>query len=338
MSSRAASSPKWDGTPHLTPWVPALPSRRTVRGGRPPGCPAFPADAPFSSSQASQRLVIQIRSAQSVPMSSLSERMNREPPPPGKATSLGGPSTGMRSAFTAPPGASRSCACRRAGCCLARAAPLGPEIRVAGTTRQDRGRLRVPAEAAAGRGVARRSLGRPRLRVIPPGLPAAWSGVRKDRCGPRFWDVHCWWTREAAGKVSVAFLGGLPVAGAERGGDLGPGRAAAAGGLDEDQLAALDLGGQAPDGGQRGKRRCGTGDAGAAGRAGNASQDLGGISGPRGVHLGWTRAQGLSLGPVPGWVTGLRRVARGRTAEERCFSSSLRRLSFSMVRTWMARA
>jgi hypothetical protein len=41
---------------------------------------AFSADAPFSSTQAYQRVVIQTRSAQSAPMSALTERMNRGPP------------------------------------------------------------------------------------------------------------------------------------------------------------------------------------------------------------------------------------------------------------------
>ena len=66
----------------------------------------FPAAAPSSSSHASQRLVTWIRSAHPVPMSALRERMNRVPPP-GRSTSLGGPSTGMRRAFTACPRAVR---------------------------------------------------------------------------------------------------------------------------------------------------------------------------------------------------------------------------------------
>jgi hypothetical protein len=45
----------------------------------------FPADLPFSSSHASHRVVIQIRSAQSVPMRFLSDRMNRAPPAAGQA-------------------------------------------------------------------------------------------------------------------------------------------------------------------------------------------------------------------------------------------------------------
>lgn len=51
----------------------------------------------------------------------------------------------------------------------------------------------------------------------------------------------------------MAFLGGLPVAGAERGGDLGPGGAVVAGGLDEGEFAALEGGSQASCGGERGE-------------------------------------------------------------------------------------
>ena len=52
----------------------------------------------------------------------------------------------------------------------------------------------------------------------------------------------------------MALLGGLPVAGAQRGGDPGPGRAAVPGRLDEGQLAVLELGRDAAGGGQRGER------------------------------------------------------------------------------------
>jgi Protein of unknown function (Hypoth_ymh) len=75
----------------------------------------FPAAAPSSSSQASQRLVTWIRSAHRVPMSVLSERMNRVPPGPGRSTSLGGPSTGMSRAFTYCAPGLRSCACLCSG-------------------------------------------------------------------------------------------------------------------------------------------------------------------------------------------------------------------------------
>jgi hypothetical protein len=64
-----------------------------------PWLTGFPADLPSSSSQASQRSVIQSRSAQSAPMSALSEFMNWVPPPSGRSTSLGASSTGMSRAF-----------------------------------------------------------------------------------------------------------------------------------------------------------------------------------------------------------------------------------------------
>ena len=60
----------------------------------------FPAAAPSSSSQASQRPVTWIRSAHRVPMSILSECMNQASPVRGRLTSLVGPSTGMSRAFT----------------------------------------------------------------------------------------------------------------------------------------------------------------------------------------------------------------------------------------------
>jgi hypothetical protein len=88
------------------------PKRRATRVAAWLTC--FPAAAPSSSSQASQRLVTWIRSAQSVPMSALRERMNRVAPP-GRSTSLGGPSTGMRRAFTARSRAGRGHAGCRAG-------------------------------------------------------------------------------------------------------------------------------------------------------------------------------------------------------------------------------
>ena len=63
------------------------------------------------------------------------------------------------------------------------------------------------------------------------------------RCGRH---VRRWWTRAASCEVGVAFLGGLAVAGAHRGRDLGPGRPAAAGRLDEREFAVLEFGCQFP--------------------------------------------------------------------------------------------
>ena len=84
--------------------------------------------------------------------------------------------------------------------------------------------------------------------VVPGLLPAGF------RCGRR---VRQWWTGAASREVGVAFLGGLAVAGSHRGGDLGPGRPAAAGGLDECEFAVLEFGCQFPgcrDRGEGGRR------------------------------------------------------------------------------------
>jgi len=71
--------------------------------------------------------------------------------------------------------------------------------------------------------------------------------------------VLCWWTGPAAGQVGVAFLRAGPGLDAQRGGDLLPGRAAIAGGLDEVSLGALDLSGHGAGCGQPGERGCGIG-------------------------------------------------------------------------------
>src|SRR5271166_5184409 len=121
----------------------------------------------------------------------------------------------------------------------------------------------------------------PRCGHVVPGLLLDGASRRRD--------VHSWWTGMASCQVGVAFLGGLPVAGAHRGGDLGPGRPAAAGGVDERELAVLEPGCQFPCCRDRGEGGHGVHGA-LDGRAAEGGQDGRG---------GGERA---CRGPVPGMV------------------------------------
>ena len=94
------SSPVMTTVPRRLNWAPNAWTTRVAAW-----LTGFPVAAPSSSSQASHRSVIQIRSAHSVPISALSERMNRMPPPSARSTAFGGPSTGTSRAFTTGPGA-----------------------------------------------------------------------------------------------------------------------------------------------------------------------------------------------------------------------------------------
>ena len=94
------SSPVMTTVPRRLNWAPNAWTTRVAAW-----LTGFPVAAPSSSSQASHRSVIQIRSAHSVPMSALSERMNRMPPPSARSATFGGPSTGTSRAFTTGPGA-----------------------------------------------------------------------------------------------------------------------------------------------------------------------------------------------------------------------------------------
>src|ERR1035438_2971894 len=74
------------------------------------------------------------------------------------------------------------------------------------------------------------------------GLQSGAAAVSPAGAGSGCWrfrrrHVHGWWTRATAGKVGVALLRVLPVAGTHRDGDQGPGRAAVPGCLDQDQGA-----------------------------------------------------------------------------------------------------